>query len=188
MIRLAIVTGVGNLTRTDQLMRRDKKVKKDILNKNLSSRRKILRTIVGSGLIYPAVLLGQIRSPKKSNTTKPSHGSRYHVNSAVAGNSFESCMAGCEAQYYTCCDSVRRSRKSKAWKASIGYPGCMASWLACQSGCSALAIGTAISGAADWIANNPGAVVGTIVVIGGITFIVISTGPGAIALAPALAL
>ncbi len=74
------------------------------------------------------------------------------------------------------------------WKASIGYPGCMTVYVACLSACAAQSVGQALSAAATWVANNPGAVIGTVVVIAGVTFIVVASGGGAIALAPVLAL
>lgn len=64
----------------------------------------------------------------------------------------------------------------------------MTSWIACQVACEAEAIGQALSSAVDWIASHPEAVVGAIVVIGGVTFVVVATGGGGLALAPFLVL
>lgn len=150
---------------------------------DLSSRREMFGIFAGTLLIYPGVLFAQSRNSKKPTLTKLNQ-----APFAATGSLYEACMAACESQYYACRGTVNRSGKSAVWKASIGYPGCMTAWIACHTECRAAALGNAISAAADWIAANPGAVIGTIVVIGGITFIVVSSGGGAIALAPVLAL
>lgn len=153
-----------------------------------SSRRAFLGGIATSGLVLSSVVLGRVRGGDKAAKSK----NRKFI---LAGNGrsnstsgLSSCLAACEAEYYACCAGVQRSRRSALWKATVGYQGCMTSWIACQVACEAEAIGQALSSAVDWIASHPEAVVGAIVVIGGVTFVVVATGGGGLALAPFLVL
>ena len=53
---------------------------------------------------------------------------------------------------------------------------------------AAIRLGQVASGIVHWIGDHPWAGVGTLVTIGGIAFVVIATGGGALVLAPAAAL
>lgn len=150
-------------------------------------RRMFLGGLVASGLVLPSALLAQVRGKRKANKVRgPKSGPA--MSGAMAANGLADCLAACEAEYHACRQGVSRSRRSAVWKAALGYPACMASWIACQTACEAEAIGDALSDAADWIASHPEVVVGTIVVIGGVTFIVVATGGSGLGLAPVLAL
>ena len=58
----------------------------------------------------------------------------------------------------------------------------------CEAENAAEAVEEAMAAAAQWIADHPGAAVGAVVVIGGITFMVVTGGTGALVLVPVAAL
>ena len=100
--------------------------------------------------------------------------------------------AGCRALAMTnheaCHAAVGASGKSGRWKKVFGSPACVVVDVADIARCEELAAAPAASDAADWIRAHPGAVVLTVVTIAGATFIVSSTGGGALTAVPALAL
>jgi len=149
------------------------------------SRRKFLVAISASSVILTG-FIGRVMAGGKPLKKKDSR-ARGVVANALATN-LNACKDACLADYEACYDRVSRMRATKLWKATVGYPGCWTAYMACLVACDAQAVGQALADAGDWIVNHPGAVLGTIVVIGGVTFIVVATGGGGLALAPVLAL
>lgn len=143
------------------------------------SRRTFLGGIVAGGIIAVAPLLKVIRA---SSQPTPRDGPMTY---AMAGGDIEACREACYAAYELCCQGCKRFR-SRARRA-ICYAACAEQLAACYAACEAARVGRVLDDAADWIADHPGVVVGTIVAIGGVTFIVVSGGSG-LALAPVLAL
>ncbi len=83
---------------------------------------------------------------------------------------FDACMGGC-------------NQRSNAFSRAACKAGCNAQYAACVAGQLLQGLRSVAQDALNWIAANPGAVVGTIVVIGGIAFIVCTGGSGALVLA-----
>lgn len=65
--------------------------------------------------------------------------------------------------------------------------GCQGTLVKCYSWCASKRVVATAADAIEWAENNP-LIVGTVLVIGGITFIVVTGGNGLPMLAPVLAL
>ncbi len=93
----------------------------------------------------------------------------------------------CYEKYDITCGNKCRRMRSKVRRA-ICWAACAEEYAACLATVAAGAVCSAVGSAAQWLADHAGAVVGTIVVIGGITYIVATGGAGALVLLPAAAL
>ncbi len=103
---------------------------------------------------------------------------------ATPQSPLDDCKEGCYDMYLLCCQGCKslRSRIKRA----ICYSGCFTPYVACLTGCEADWALSVAEEAVVWIAEHPEIVVGTIVVVAGVTYIVATGGTGALVLVPAL--
>lgn len=87
---------------------------------------------------------------------------------------YDGCVAGCR------CLKTRYAR-------ALCYAACMAEYAACLGSVTAERAFETLDDALQWVADNPEIVIGTVVVIGGITYLVTTGGTGAVTLVPLLA-
>ncbi len=99
------------------------------------------------------------------------------------GGTNEACLSAAAEAYVLCCKGLRGS---KVWKATVGYPGCMAEYVADLAKCEAQVVAELADDTVAWVRANPQLVIGTIVVVGGIAYVVSTGGAGAVVLIPAL--
>lgn len=118
-------------------------------------------------------------------SNKQSKDSQNNVSAAMAGQSYDTCRDICYYDYdLGCCEPCRRL---KGYKARLCYAACATALAACYAACEANRVNQLIVDTAEWLTNHPEVVLGTVVIIGGVTFIVVSGGSGLI-LAPVFAL
>lgn len=84
--------------------------------------------------------------------------------------------------YLDCCQGCKRLRSRV--KRALCYSGCFTPYVACLTGCEAEWALSVAGEAVDWIAAHPEVVVGTIVVVAGVTMVVATGGSGALVLVP----
>lgn len=141
-----------------------------------TTRRRFLSRVAGlaSGLAAGgAVLATRTRSASSSTAADPP-------------DPVQICKDACYDSYLDCCQGCKRHR-SKV-KRALCYSACFNVYVACLVGCETERVLSVMEAAAEWIADHPEVVVGTIVVIGAVTFVVVTGGSGAPVLVPALAL
>lgn len=146
-----------------------------------------MMTFGSAGLWGLAGFTSASEKPKKSSQ-QPKNRPRPMGQIMAAANQDDValCMARCSANYDACCQGCANSGKGKVSRA-ICYSACMNSWVGCQTTCAALAAVQTTIAVGDWMRDHPEIVVGTVVVIGAVTFVVVTGGSG-LALAPLLAL
>lgn len=141
------------------------------------------------GSISAAVAGLWARSSQLSAGDKPKRKAARPTGGAKAAAAFSTstCTDLCEAQYDACYNGCKTLR-SKVQRA-ICYSACASQYAACLSNCVALVVVDYATATAQWIRDNPGlAILGATVVIGGVTFIVVTGGSGSLVLAPVFAL
>ncbi len=104
------------------------------------------------------------------------------------------CTDACDRAYDPGCADTCRAMSSKVRRA-LCWAACAEEYATCLAACAAEAVGEgiedlargmadALSRAGRWLADHPEVVIGTIVVIGVVTFIVLTGGAGAPVLVP----
>jgi len=101
------------------------------------------------------------------------------LNGSNARADFSDCTAGCYAIFARCCFT---SSNESFWVQSPAVAACQIQLLACYAFCEAQATANFAVDCANWLANNPGAVVGAVVFVGAVACLVVLTQGGALAL------
>ena len=111
-------------------------------------------------------------------------------NGSVSADDYTDCLANAWNEYQL--DRLDAGRIANPIARAAAIAAAQAAYAARLAACAALQAGRVVVASAtatkDWIKAHPGATVGTIVVIGGVVFIVSTGGAGALFLAPAAAL
>ena len=95
------------------------------------------------------------------------------------------CVSAAAEAYGRCCARIAAGGGSKVWKATVGYPGCMSSYVGDLLACDAQLVQQVIIDTGAWLADHPDVViVGTVVVIAGVAFMLATGGSGAVVLVP----
>jgi hypothetical protein len=107
------------------------------------------------------------------------------------------CTDACDRAYDPICANTCRAMRSRVRRA-ICWAGCAEEYAACLAACAAEAVGEAVedgarkvadalSRAAQWLKDHPEVVVGTLIVVGVVTFVVVTGGSGAVLVPVAVA-
>ena len=127
-------------------------------------------TVAQDGGLQP--LEEEVHSTLNTNSPPP----------AASLSPLEECKEGCYDMYLYCCQGCKRLRSRV--KRALCYSACFTPYVACLTGCEAEWALSVAGEAVDWIAAHPEVVVGTIVVVAGVTMIVATGGSGALVLVP----
>ncbi len=111
------------------------------------------------------------------------------ANANANANAYTDCLANAYNDYFL--DRLGAGRIANPVVRAAALVAARAAYVARLAACAALQAGRVVvasaTATADWIAAHPGAVLGTIVVIGGVVFVVSGGAGGLIFLAPAAA-
>ena len=105
-------------------------------------------------------------------------------NGSAKADDYKDCLAAAYNDYFLDLFTARSIanpvlRAAAIAAARANYAARVAACAAMRAG---LAVAESISATANWIAEHPGAVIGTIVIIGGVAFVVSTGGSGALIL------
>ena len=110
-------------------------------------------------------------------------------NGSASADAYTDCLANAWNEYML--DRLAAGQIANPFLRAAALAAADAAYAARLVACAALQAGRVVvataSATADWIAAHPGAVIGTIVIIGGVVFVVSTGGAGALLLVPAAA-